>query len=186
MQLSANQPTRVTANRTGRLPEGTLAPSGDFTQTTVHPRDLGGDRASHPGGARPDRGAPADSIRLTLPAHSSYLSILRTATAGLAARLRFTLDEIEDMRIAVDEACAMLLTSLNGRGRRAPLPELVCTFTLSGDEIRVLLMTHADTPLPPQQTFAWQVLTALTDSADSLVADGEFRINLSKRRGNAS
>ncbi|MGW4973630.1 hypothetical protein ACWEP3_27550, partial [Streptomyces albidoflavus] len=31
------------------------------------------------------------------------------ATAGLAARLDFTLDEIEDLRIAVDEACAILL-----------------------------------------------------------------------------
>ena len=35
--------------------------------------------------------------------------MLRTATAGLAARLDFTLDEIEDLRIAVDEACALLL-----------------------------------------------------------------------------
>ncbi len=46
---------------------------------------------------------------LTVPADGSYLAVLRTATAGLAARLQFTLDEIEDLRIAVDEACAMLL-----------------------------------------------------------------------------
>ena len=44
-----------------------------------------------------------------MPAEGAYLSVLRTATAGLAARLDFTLDEIEDLRIAVDEACAMLL-----------------------------------------------------------------------------
>ena len=36
-------------------------------------------------------------------------SVLRTATAGLAARLDFTLDDIEDLRIAVGEACAMVL-----------------------------------------------------------------------------
>ena len=62
-------------------------------------------------------GAPAltvageieDAVEIRLPADSAYLSILRTATAGLAARLDFTLDEIEDLRIAVDEACAMLL-----------------------------------------------------------------------------
>ena len=41
-----------------------------------------------------------------MPAEGAYLSVLRTATAGLAARLDFTLDEIEDLRIAVDEACA--------------------------------------------------------------------------------
>ena len=63
-------------------------------------------------------GAPSDAAtcELRLPADSAYLSVLRTATAGLAARLDFTLDEIEDLRIAVDEACAMLLP------RPAPAP----------------------------------------------------------------
>ena len=41
---------------------------------------------------------------LRLPADSAYLAVLRTATAGLAARINFTLDDIEDLRIAVDEA----------------------------------------------------------------------------------
>ena len=50
-----------------------------------------------------------DVVELRLPADGAYLSVLRTATAGLAARLDFTLDEIEDLRIAVDEACALLL-----------------------------------------------------------------------------
>ncbi|MFD0854991.1 anti-sigma factor, partial [Actinomadura adrarensis] len=49
-----------------------------------------------------------DVVTVKLPAAGAYLSVLRTATAGLAARLDFTLDEIEDLRIAVDEACAML------------------------------------------------------------------------------
>src|SRR5215469_10501184 len=47
-----------------------------------------------------------DQVTVKMPADGAYLSVLRTATAGLAARLDFTLDEIEDMRIAVDEACA--------------------------------------------------------------------------------
>ena len=50
-----------------------------------------------------------DVVLLTVPADGGYLGVLRTATAGLAARLHFALDEIEDLRIAVDEACAMLL-----------------------------------------------------------------------------
>ena len=54
-------------------------------------------------------GSARDVVVLKLPAVGAYLSVLRTATAGLAARLDFTLDEIEDLRIAVDEACAMLL-----------------------------------------------------------------------------
>ena len=48
-------------------------------------------------------------VELRIPADGAFLSVLRTATAGLAARLDFTLDDIEDLRIAVDEACAVVL-----------------------------------------------------------------------------
>ena len=45
----------------------------------------------------------SDTVDLRVPADPAYLAVLRTATAGLAARLDLTLDEIEDLRIAVDE-----------------------------------------------------------------------------------
>ena len=57
----------------------------------------------------PPRHEVQDRVTIQMPAEGAYLSVLRTATAGLAARLDFTLDEIEDLRIAVDEACGMLL-----------------------------------------------------------------------------
>ena len=37
------------------------------------------------------------------------MTIVRTSAAGLAARLDFTIDEIEDLRIAIGEATALLL-----------------------------------------------------------------------------
>ena len=65
----------------------------------------------------PDSPGDRDVVRLQLPAIGAYLSVLRTATAGLAARLDFTLEEIEDLRIAVDEACALLLPVRRARRR---------------------------------------------------------------------
>ena len=59
--------------------------------------------------ARTRPAGPAPDVELRLPADSAYVSVLRTTTAGLAARLDFTVDDIEDLRIAVDEACAMVL-----------------------------------------------------------------------------
>jgi serine/threonine-protein kinase RsbW len=72
-----------------------------------------------------------DVVSVRLPAASAYLSVLRTATAGLAARLDFTLDEIEDLRIAVDEACAMLLS------QAVPGTDLTAEFELTGHEMQV-------------------------------------------------
>jgi serine/threonine-protein kinase RsbW len=124
-------------------------------------------------------GSGEDLVLLTLPASSIYLSVLRTATAGLAARLQFTLDEIEDLRIAVDEACAMLLA-----GEELPEAELYCRFTLSRDAIAVTVtLPGVRREQPPRNTFAWQVLTALTGEVEANVTNGQLTLALVKRRG---
>ena len=120
-----------------------------------------------------------DQVTIQMPAEGAYLSVLRTATAGLAARLDFTLDEIEDLRIAVDEACGMLL------GQAAPGGTLECDFTLGPDRISIAVSAPSLHPRPPSRdTFAWTVLSALAGSVDSrLGPDDRVSIVLQKRRG---
>ncbi len=109
-----------------------------------------------------------DQVTIRMPAEGAYLSVLRTATAGLAARLDFTLDEIEDLRIAVDEACGMLLAQA-ARGA-----DLECDFTLGEDRMSIAVSTLAAQPRPPaRDTFAWTVLSALAGSADAWVGPGD-------------
>ena len=43
-------------------------------------------------------------VELRLPAEGAYATVVRTTAAGLAARLDFTIDDIEDLRIAIGEA----------------------------------------------------------------------------------
>ena len=61
-------------------------------------------------------------VELRLPAESAYVAVLRMTTAGLAARLDFTLDDIEDLRMAVGEACALVLE--NADATRRPVRRL--------------------------------------------------------------
>jgi len=119
-----------------------------------------------------------DIVHLTVPADGGYLGVLRTATAGLAARLQFALDEIEDLRIAVDEACAMLLAIAT---RDA---ELDCRFAVTEDAltVEVTVPTVRGATLPGESSFAWKVLTALTTSASATAADGRATISLLTRR----
>lgn len=119
------------------------------------------------GASSPDRDVQ-DQVTIRMPAEGAYLSVLRTATAGLAARLDFTLDEIEDLRIAVDEACGMLLA------QAAPGADLECDFTLGEDKMSIAVSTLAAQPRPPaRDTFAWTVLSALAGSADAWVGPGD-------------
>ncbi|MER7458571.1 ATP-binding protein [Micromonospora sp. NPDC126480] len=129
----------------------------------------------------PTTGRPAiddDVVHLTVPADGGYLGVLRTATAGLAARLQFALDEIEDLRIAVDEACAMLLAIAT---RDA---ELDCRFAVTDDAltVEVTVPTVRGAKLPAESSFAWKVLTALTTSASATAVDGRATISLLTRR----
>src|SRR5215510_16381865 len=118
-------------------------------------RGAGGDPSDehelgHNIAAKARQAAPADQgirdkVNIRMPADGAYLSVLRTATAGLAARLDFTLDEIEDMRIAVDEACAMLLS------QAIPGANLECDFTLGPDRISIGVSATCKPPRPPSR-----------------------------------
>lgn len=123
-----------------------------------------------------------DRVSVKMPADGAYLSVLRTATAGLAARLDFTLDEIEDMRIAVDEACAMLLS------QAIPGSNLECAFSLGQDEMTVSVSVRCLAPrVPAGDTFAWTVLSALAGSVDAQVGPGDLlTIVLRKSRDSSS
>ncbi len=144
----------------------------------------GSSGTSQAGPAAAAPGEPADAreardqVTVSMPAEGAYLSVLRTATAGLAARLDFTLDEIEDLRIAVDEACAMLL------GQVVPGTGLDCTFTLGRDLMTISVSVLSQTARPPaSDTFAWTVLSALAGSVEARVGPGNrLTIVLQKSR----
>lgn len=59
--------------------------------------------------------ADEDHIRLTVPARPEYVRLARLTASSLAARLGFTYDEIEDLRLAVDELCFLLVGPGQGR-----------------------------------------------------------------------
>jgi serine/threonine-protein kinase RsbW len=114
-------------------------------------------------------------VELRIPADSAFLSVLRTATAGLAARLDFTLDDIEDLRIAVDEACAMVLPQAREGS------DLTCAFTLGSGSLAVAVSAECDHPRQPSRDgFAWTVLAALTSSVSAEVDGDRLTVTLSR------
>jgi serine/threonine-protein kinase RsbW len=114
-------------------------------------------------------------VELRIPADSAYLTVLRTATAGLAARLDFTLDDIEDLRIAVDEACAMVLPQARDNS------DLTCAFDLAATRLTVSVTAECDEPRPPDRDgFAWTVLTALTSEVRADVDGNRLTVTLAR------
>ena len=126
--------------------------------------------------------AQRDVVAVRLPAAAAYLAVLRTTTASLAARLDFTLDEIEDLRIAVDEACCLLLAGV------APNAELSAAFEMSEAAINITVSAPSSTGHgPARDSFAWTVLSALAGQVDSWrEPDGRQAISLVKHRAHGA
>ena len=135
-----------------------------------HPVGQPAGQSSDGSGARPTGRA---DVELRLPADSAYASVLRTTTAGLAARLDFTIDDIEDLRIAVGEANAMVLEHARDGS------DLTASFHLApGSMVVSISVEPSGNPVPDLDSFAWQVLTTLASSADIESGSGRFGIVL--------
>jgi serine/threonine-protein kinase RsbW len=59
---------------------------------------------------------PLAEVELTIPSRPEYVGVARLAILGVASRMRFSYDEVEDIRLAVGEACTRSIDRLNGGG----------------------------------------------------------------------
>lgn len=118
-------------------------------------------------------GAMRPDVELRLPVDSAYVSVLRATTVSLAARLDFTIDDIEDLRMAVGEACALVLPSADEGS------DLSCAFFMTPGEVTITIRVPSQAPQPlDDDGFGWQVLTALTTHAETSHAEGEFSVTM--------
>ena len=103
-----------------------------------------------------------DVVELTIPASSAWIALVRTAATATAARLDYSVERIDDLSLAVDEACSLLVATAR------PGTQVTCRFTVAADRsLDVFLATPTDAPVPDSTSFAWIVLTALVDDVDA-------------------
>jgi len=122
-------------------------------------------------------------LHLDVPADSSYSVLLRAALAALAARHGFTLDRIEDLRLAGTEAFGLVVL----RARSDATIHITVTSTTDAIEVRatapsVESRAHAGGP----GSLGWTLLTSLVDQLAEVEHDGEPGVWLSIRSDQAS
>ena len=126
---------------------------------------------------RPD----GDAVEVRVPADVVYVSTLRLTAASLAARCDLTIDDIEDLRLAVDEACALLLPLATKEST------LDARFELFSGRLSVQTsVITAQAAEPDRSGFAWTVLGALANSVDVVRDEGRLAILVTKGREAAS
>ena len=120
-----------------------------------------------------------NTVTVRVPATPQYVQVVRLIAAGLGARLGFTLEEIDDLKIAVDELTAYLTTA---RGRNSTLE---IDFDIEGDrlQIRGAVELAVDAKGRTELTdLSQMILDTVVESASLRREDSSLTFSLSKGR----
>jgi anti-sigma regulatory factor (Ser/Thr protein kinase) len=121
-----------------------------------------------------------ETVSIRIPASPAYLSVVRLVASGLASRLQFTIDEIEDLKIAVDELSAYL-TGAQGR-------DGMLEIDFSVDENRIAIQGagkfHPGEKVRTELTeFSRMILETVADTAALDLTNGVPTFNIVKSKG---
>ncbi|MGQ0521617.1 MAG: ATP-binding protein [Actinomycetota bacterium] len=123
--------------------------------------------------------ATQDEVRLAVPATPEFLRLARVTASGLASRLGFSYDEVEDLRLAIDELCFVLIGS---RGRRGTV-DIRYSIGPEALEVEGVGSFDDDETDPMLAAFSRQILAALVDEYAVYRNDGgQACFRLVKRR----
>ena len=132
-----------------------------------------------------------DEVRLAVPATPEFLRLARVTASGLASRLGFSYDEVEDLRLAIDELCFILIGS-KGRAGNVELRYAMVPGALEVEGVGNFRDTDSNGTDPDESgqlslaAFSQQILSALLDDY-AVYRDDEGRtcFRFVKRRGAA-
>jgi serine/threonine-protein kinase RsbW len=129
---------------------------------------------------RDDAFGSGGEVRLIVPAAPEYLRLVRLTAAGLASRMGFTFDEVEDLRIAVDELCFLLLGHGDIEHDLSRVMEL--RYSAGPDSIGIEGHTELAGAPPEPSELSMQILGALVDEHEVDGQGSKVRFRLLKRR----
>ena len=122
------------------------------------------------------------TVTLRVPANSAFVVLIRAAVSAMCARLDFTIDRIEDVKLAVDEAAALLLSD---SPQGTALDVRFTPDAPDGMRVEMTAPTVHGRSLE-RDSFTWTVLTALVDEVVATVsAERNLTISLAVHRSEA-
>lgn len=122
------------------------------------------------------------TVTIRIPADPEYLPLLRAACGHLAPRLGCSLAEIADLRLAVDEACGLLLRNCLILNRGSADDGLTAVFVIDETALRITVGMPADAfATPDDDEFGWTILNALVDGFRWRVEGSTVQVEILKK-----
>jgi serine/threonine-protein kinase RsbW len=123
-----------------------------------------------------------DQITLIVPAKSEYAKTVRMAAASLASRIGMTFDDVEDVRMAADEAFVYASDTLS------PGAEVRFVFRLGEDDIEIDVSLGVENPRTDEDTdrsvaYATFIMESVCDTYEFASDENGAHLRLFKRAG---
>jgi len=83
-------------------------------------------------------------VELLIPGRPEYVGVARLAILGVASRMRFSYDEVEDIRLAVGEACTTAIERTNDAGLPCQPIRIRCLI----DSSQLVIEVRDNAPIP--------------------------------------
>ena len=115
----------------------------------------------------------AEVVRLSVPGSLEYVRVVRLTAAAVAARFGFDVEEIEDLRVAVDELASVVIEAGSGA-------EISFTFSNLGDSFAIEGSAPVDGE-PFLDDLTRQILNVVVDAFEIATTDGTAHFRATKR-----
>jgi serine/threonine-protein kinase RsbW len=123
----------------------------------------------------------SDRIVLTVPARSEYAKTARLTAAELASRIGMSYDEVDDVRMAAEEAFVYACTHVACDG------EITFSFVIDGPTLTIAVGPFPDSDEAqepePEDRYAAFILESVCDEFEITRTAGVCTLNLVKRLG---
>lgn len=128
-------------------------------------------------------------VGLTIPCKPEFVGVARLAILGVASRMRFSYDEVEDVRLAVGEACT---TSVEWAERNGKADSVITLNSeIAADKLTIDIVDHAGVrgtsqsgdPEREDENLGALLITLLVDEITVEPQDTGTRVRMVKHAG---
>ena len=119
-----------------------------------------------------------EQIKLTLPINAAYVSAARLTASSVANRLNFDIEEIEDIKVAVSEACTYIIKNpkLNDKN------DFKMEFDFTKDNIKIMFSVLSDSKINvDEDEMSLKVIGAIMDKLAFDFDNSSFKMIIEKK-----
>ncbi len=113
---------------------------------------------------------PLDTVSVLVPSKPEYVSVVRLTASGIASRMGFDIDDIEDIKVSISEVINRMID------KRISFEGIKIDFHLYSDRIRIDFRLSGSSPRDifesEEGNFALEIIRSLMDEVNLNWDDG--------------